>query len=803
MRVLEMAEGLAGGYAGKLLSDLGADVVKVESPDGDPVRCRGLPNQLVDPSVGGGLFRYLAASKQSVVVDASGGLEETLFDQLLAAADVILASVPSTVGWDDAIWRRTRRVNPGARIVVISPFGLSGPSAGAPAADLTIQARCGSLDYRRAHDGQPVTAAGELVEWASGVWAAIAALVPHRTSGGAAVGETIDVSQLEAALLGLEHYAMVERQFRPTPPPRPIEPAVPSNEIAADGWVAFTIQTPQQWAEMVAMIGAADLDDPALALASERAARPEIMAKFRERIAGWCSTRRVAEILERAASRRIPVAPILTGETVTSVDHFISRGIYRESPCGAFQMPRSPFLIDGQRMPDARHAPRLGGHDDELRSTWMREPAIERGPAAAAETAGTLEGLRVIDFSAFWAGPSITGLLAGLGADVVKIESTQRPDLMRLASTASIATPRWYEWSPLFASLNMNKRGVTLDLTSPRGHELAMELIRNADVVFESFSPRVMRQLGLDYESAVGVNPSIIYVRQPAYGLSGPWRDRGGFAPTIEAAAGMSWMTGFSDQPPRNPQGPCDPLTGWHTAVALLALLRSRSTSGDARSVHLEVPMIEVALNLTAESVIEFGLSGEIIGRMGNRSPFAAPQGVYPCGGDGSSLSVSVRTDLEWAGMRRALGNPDWSEDDALRQHAERHAQHALLDAQITSWLADKGAGEAAALLLAEGVPAAEVAALGTSTADPQLRARGFFETVEHPIVGTHDYPVFPIKYLDRPGTRWFRRPAPTLGQDNHDVLTELAGVSEAELDQLEAAGVIGTVPTGLPSGAS
>ena len=252
-------------------------------------------------------------------------------------------------------------------------------------------------------------------------------------------------------------------------------------------------------------------------------------------------------------------------------------------------------------------------------AAWSR-PHEDHGPP--------LEGIRVIDLTSFWAGPFATQYLATLGADVIKVESAQRPDPMRFNVSVPMTTDQWYERGSLYLSVNLNKRAVTLDLTQPRGRELLLDLVATADVVIENFTPRVMEQFDLTYEKLQFVRPDLVYVRMPGWGLEGPWRDRPAFASTMEQASGMAWITGWPDGPPML-TGICDALAGVHGAFAVLAALDQRRHTGEGQQI--ELAMLDMTANIAVEQVLEYAAYGHLMAREGNRGPTAAPQGVYPC----------------------------------------------------------------------------------------------------------------------------------------------------------------------------
>jgi len=343
--------------------------------------------------------------------------------------------------------------------------------------------------------------------------------------------------------------------------------------------------------------------------------------------------------------------------------------------------------------------------------------------------------------------------------------------------------------------VNVGKRSVTLDLTRPEGVDLVKRLIAGADAVVENFSPRVMEAFGLGHDVLHEVNPRAVVVRMPAFGLDGPWRDRVGFAPTMEQLSGMAWMTGYADGAPMAPRGACDPLSGIHAAFALVAALEQRDRTGEGSLI--ELPMIEVALNVTAEQVIEHDAHGVVLERDGNRGPAASPQNVYACRGDEQWVALAVAGDEQWAALRRVLGHPLWAADPSLATHLGRRAAHDLLDRELSAWFATRGRHDVVEELAAAGVPAAPVVLPPDVVDNVQLRARGFFETLDHPHTGPTEYAGLPFARL-RGVDRWCRRPAPALGEHNDEVLGGELGLSAEELTRLHESQVIGDWPAGL-----
>jgi crotonobetainyl-CoA:carnitine CoA-transferase CaiB-like acyl-CoA transferase len=309
----------------------------------------------------------------------------------------------------------------------------------------------------------------------------------------------------------------------------------------------------------------------------------------------------------------------------------------------------------------------------------------------------------------------------------------------------------------------------------------------------ENYTPRVFENWDLGWERLQQVNPRLVMCRMPAFGLDGPWHDRVGFAQTMEQVSGLSWTTGYRGGPPMMPNGPCDPLGGMHAAFAILTALEQRDVTG--AGCMIEAPLVESALNLAAEEVLEFSAFGRVGERLGNRSRERAPQGVYRCEGDEQWIALSVE-DAQWPALVDLLGAPGWAQDPALSTVAGRFDAHDRIDQHLADWFVSQPRHDAVARLRAAGVAAAPVVDNRDVVTQPVSEARGFAEWCDHPVVGRIPVITQPFRWsgIDR----WIRFPAPTLGQHNHEVLKSILGLGEAEIEQLEDQGVIGTRPVGL-----
>ena len=667
--------------------------------------------------------------------------------------------------------QRLLAVAPRCVVVTVSDFGWTGPWAERAATEFTLQAWSGCTGFRGDPDGPPISIGGELGEYMAGAFAAFGALAIHRRTRRGGPGEHLDLSVLEAMTL-MQSCEWLHAQLMGVPAiRRSVE--VPSIEPAKDGYVGITMVTGQQWLDFAAMVECPELTEiPELRF---QLGRWEYRDWIRQRIGGWLRERTVAEIVELGQLFRLPIAPLGNGATILEMEYMRERGVFVPNPAG-FRQPRTPWLMSDARPAPVRNAPSLG-QDDEI--NWPpRQSATPSSPRLP------LEGVRIVDLTAFWAGPSATHSLAAFGADVVKVESIQRPDGIRYSGGMRSDVDDWWEYGWVFQGVNTNKRSVTLDLQSPDGVELFKTLVAQADAVIENFSPRVLDQFGLGGDTLLELNPRLVVVRMPAFGLDGPWRDRVGFAPTMEQIAGLAWVTGMPDGPPVAPRGACDPLAGVHAAFALLAALEFVDDTG--RGQLVETPMIETVLNVTASQPIEFEVFGLTLQRRGNRGHPRVTQNLYQCAGDDEWIALTVRTDTQWESLVDVMGRPSSAQrrDDDGDRHLQQWFSMQKLD-DVVERLADAG------------VPAAAVVSPSAVTENPQLRHRGFFERLEHPRTGPGWYPCPPFARLAG-AQRWLSRPAPTLGQHNREVLTAMCGLTESDLERLAANAVIGTRPKGL-----
>lgn len=796
LRVVDFSTQIAGPYCSKLLVDAGADVIKIEPPGGDALRywsATGADLKGRDSA----LFTFLNAGKRSVV----GSVSEAHVRALLAEADLVIeAHGLASDNGERLDVARLRSECPALVVLSITPYGLNGPWADRAASEFTLQAESGSLGLRGLPGGEPFQAGGRITEWSAGAYGAAAALAATLHARNTGRGTHVDLSMLETANLIFTNFSATMNRLMNGSPGEPehafLAPGIetPSIEPTADGYVGFNTNGRQQFDNLLRLIDRTDLlGDDELATPAGRIMRFD---EWNPILRAWCAKFTTDEIIERASALRIPVSPVHNGESVLRHEHNVARGVFQPDAEDRFLAPRPPYRIDDTDPPVLRPAPRLGAD-----TSAAAFPARDDAPRwnTPAERGGTLPlaGLRVLDLTAWWAGPAASHILATLGAETVHVESTARLDGLRMIGGMMASHyEQWWDASPHFQHTNSNKLDLTLELGDLRARAVLERLVAWCDVLIENFTPRVLENFGLSWARVQELNPRAVLVRVPAFGLTGPWRDRPGFAQTVEQFSGQAWITGHGYDQPRIPRGPCDPVAGAHTALATLVALARGEQSGHGHLV--ESTLAETALNLAAEPVIEWTAYGNLMQRAGNRSPLAAPQGLYPCTGDmtptGGWIAISITTDAQWRALCSLLGDPDWSADPALDSREGRRAAHDLIDERLREWTRTRERAELVRDLRARGIPASAVADASRLLEQvPQFAARGYFETPEHPIVGPMPIPGMPFRYTDV--DRWIRRPAPTLGQDNEHVLCHILAFSPHEMQELVTIGLIGTRP--------
>lgn len=756
--MVEIADEISGPYCGKLLADLGAEVTKIETPERDSLRRYGpFPGGEPNPDRAG-LFEYLNSGKRGTVLDLTSDDGGAAARRLIADADVLISA--GTVALP--------QLNPGLVVVHISNFGRHSPFRDRAATPLTMQAASGWISARDP-DRPPVQAGARIAEYVAGAYAALGALTALRIAPANQVTE-VDVSVLEALLSTLPYPMLMAERMRALGLPSNIRQAPMLGVVrAADGWVGINCLTGQHWLDVCAMLELPEFGEQQYAIMMGGPERAEFFAAAQP----WLSDRTVADIVELSQALRIPAAPVADGADALQCPQYVKRDFFVDAGAEgwSFRQPGPSFRLS--------KTPAIATHG---------QPSPRRPRTVSAKDLSLpFAGLKVLDLSTFWAGGYLTCYLGAFGADVVKLESIQRPDGFRYSAAYPHEGEDWYERSALWQATNLNKRDITLDLTSQAGRDLAYRLAAQADVVVENFSPRVVEQFGLDYQSLVALRPDVIAIRMPGFGLDGPWREYVGWALNIEQVSGMSAVTGYADGPPCNVQGPADPIVGVHAGVALLAALDHRRRTGEGQLI--EVAQIEVGAAVTAEPVIEYSMNGIVRPRDGNRQRGCC-QGVYPTDTADAWVALSVRDDTDWSQLVEAMGRPGLLEDDRLATAHGREAAHDVFDGVVAAWTRTRATADIVAALRERNIPVEEVIAPEQMYDLPGLDARGYYEDFEHAVTGRHRYPGWPFRITPGPA-RHHRFAPPTLGQHNDEILGGL-GLSRYELDALRRDRVIG-----------
>ena len=393
-----------------------------------------------------------------------------------------------------------------------------------------------------------------------------------------------------------------------------------------------------------------------------------------------------------------------------------------------------------------------------------------------------LEGIRVADFSWVWAGPYCTSLLGYLGAEVIKIESMKRVDQTRQGSIMNGDTFEGVNSSPTFNNANLNKKGVSIDITTEKGQEIARRLVAQCDIVVANMRPGKMDKLHLGYEDLKKVKPDIIMLESTGFGVTGPYRGFAGFAPIFASMGGLANLTGYTDGAPNPMSGVQDLRAATQAAYAILAALYHRKKTGEGQ--YIDCSSSECITTLVGNEMMEYTMNGRSLGRTGNTDPVMAPHNVYRCKGEDKWISIAVGTEEEWQNLVHAMGDPDWAKDEKFADMYSRHKNSAELDAHMAEWTIQYGHIELMHLLQDAGVAAMPSFCATEILEDPHVKARGLLTTVEHPLLKTQHVFNPPWKLSETPAT--IRKPGPCLGEDNMEVFTTLLGMSEEEVKQLE-----------------
>jgi len=783
LRVVDLTD-LRGAFAGRLLADLGADVLKVEPPRGDPGR-------LVPPFAGGVAapdrslpFLYRNANKRGAVLDLHDADGWHRFCRLCEHADILLENLgPEGQRRHGLTPAEVEQRHPHLVHVAIADLGLSGPRAGWRLEALPAFAASGALHASGFPDRPPCWLPGYAAHDCAAAFAVAGALaaVIERARHGA--GQTVEVSVQEAALNGMNPWSIPMADYArlypmlPTAPPRNADGAYYVLK-AADGYVRALPGSPRQWKAYVALLGNPDaLQGEHWEVLLFRLMNADVVRVISEEV---FAGRPRAEILAEGRRLDVPITPVNTPDEFVAEAQTRARGYFRRTGFPHLgDAPFAPAPFNFSRTPAvlARPAPAPGAAGQA--GFARRAPEPPRGDGGARPP---LAGLRVIDLGCGVAIPETGTLLADLGAEVIKIESRANVDFLRRITVEPDVVDR--SWT--FNDASRGQLSVALDLRTPRGRELALGLCAAADVVVENNRGDVMRKCGLDYEDVRRVRPDVVYVASQGYGRGGPLGEASAYGPLNSSFAGVNWLWNHPGAP--YPAGSAlnhpDHIAAKLTAVAVLAALEHRRRTGEGQLI--EMSQSECAAYLIGEFYLEGPCTGRPAAQRGNAALSACPHGVYPSAGEDRWVAVAVVGDEAWERFRAAVG---WPAEPGLATLAGRLAAEADLDRRTAEWTRARGAEEAAAALQAAGVSAMPVQNGDDHRADPHLAARGALVTVEHPEIGPERHSGNPIRLSRTPLAPAVA--APRLGADSEDVLTRVLGLSRAEVARLVEDGVV------------
>ncbi len=760
--VVDLTTGLSGAYAGKLLADLGARVVMIEPPDGSPLRAR----PPLAPDGSSALFAYMSGGKESVI--PAGSDAPRVLEGLVWSADVVL--VDGTSWWQSQLPPRPEHVVE----VDLSPWGRTGPYADWRGSDIAVWAMGGYLYFTGSPDREPIYLPGGQAELHAGAHAAFAALAGVHERRRSRLGQRVEVSHLESVLTA---HAWLVSSWAGN---GMLLPRLPMDLVrASDGW--FYAMRIVPYPDLFVMIERPDLGEEGLTddLIKWNTNIPRIF----EALGEWAKDRTVEEIIEFAQALRIAMTPVLDTQGLAEDPQMAARSWWEQADGDTLRFPGQPFHLSASPAGRRGPAPAAGADTDTTVASLSAHGWRPARPVAANVAEPPLKDLKVVEVTANWAGPACGRYLADLGADVIKVEWPVRPATRALfwVGPTQDFQRQPHHRAMYFNEMNRNKRDVAIDLGAEEGREVLLDLVRQCDVLIENNSVRVMPNLGLGWDRLRQVNPRLIMVSMSGYGASGPRQNWSAYGSNIETTTGLTSVTGYPDGVlSRTTLYYADPVSGILGAVAAMAAVEYRRRTGEGQ--WIEMSLNECGAAFMAEPLLDYLANGVVRKPMANRDPRFAPQGVYPNAGDDNWVAISVQSDEDWVELAHAMGRPDLANDPELATTAGRWARHDELDKEIGTWTATLEQYEVAWELQRRGVSAAPVLANWQVLPDPHIHHRGFYQSIEHPVVGVYPTSTWPWKFSRTPAR--LDRPGPLFAEHNRQIFEEL-GYDEARLAQL------------------
>jgi crotonobetainyl-CoA:carnitine CoA-transferase CaiB-like acyl-CoA transferase len=796
-RALDLTD-LSGQLCGRILGDLGMEVIKIEPPGGDPVR--NLP-PFVESSDGKKLsttFAHLNAGKASKVLDLDKESDRVAFRNLVETADVVLeSSQPGDLDGKGLGYKDLAAINPGIVMASITGFGQSGPKKNFACNDLVALAQSGFLYISGDPSMPPVRPPETQAYYFASVFATagvLAALYRRERTG---QGDHVDTSMQET-LATQEHIIRLwanEKQIAKRAGSQHGSVAPARIYPCRDGFVYLYV-TRQHWKLFLTVWK----DHPAIFDAPDwlnnlyRRAHADELNPAVESFVGQFT---MAEITELLQGKGIPCVPVNTPMGFAKDEHVQQRGFMaavEHAGFGKTKQPAMPFVIDGERIPvktmpllDSWRAPSyVSPESGEKRDRESSELtlAATSGPAPSSGN-GPLDGMRIVSFDHVLAGPYGTTILAELGADVIKIESSKGGmDPFRFFGTGEDPNV-----SPRFLEFNRNKRSFTVNLKHPKGQPVLHDLIAKADAVLDNYSVDVVERIGLGYDQLCKVKPDIVNLRMPGLGTTGPKRYFSTVGVNITAFTGLTYLwnhPGVTNPPIGSQTVFPDYVSGVLCAIIIISgvLYRDRQRKG----AFIDLAQSEATAFMIGPSLMEAAASGIDPQPIGNASPAAVPHDCYPCKGDDRWCVIAAENERQWTALANILGSAI-AQDARFKTMSDRLEHRAELNAIISRWTKSQDAFDVMSRLQQAGVPAGVVQTGEDLTNDPQLKARGFIVEVNNPRLGRVVLPNFPLQFANSKLTR--RWEFPVLGKDTEAVLRNVVGYSDEAIKQLRSDGVL------------
>ena len=794
VRVLDLGEMVSAPYCAKMLGDLGADVIKVESPGGDEARRDGpFPEGRPEDPEASALFLYLNTNKRSIVCDPHQ--DRDLLQDLFRWADVAIDNRAPQAGEAAAsgpLWEAARAVNPHVLFTSITPYGLVGPKATVPADELTIMHGGGLANLlpvrSRSTETPPVKLGGYQAAYQAGVMAAFTTLsmLFRRSRTAPACLIDISIQDVLAALVSpyltlWKHYGITWGRISDRPP------AMGRMETA-DGFIILNAFDDHHFEIFRGIMG-----NPDWCAGDEwksMAYRSHHLMDIAPQIDAWAKTQEKEALHRRAGEARIPNGPINDARDVLDYRQYAARDFFVDvdhGELGSLRLPGWPYHLPASPPSIRSRAPRLDAHGDEIRAEVedleRSATTADHGPSRPG-TRLPLEGIRVLEFAWVWAGPYTGLLLASLGAEVIKVESHKRQDLMRRSFVWPLEDPHPHRvptnQGMAYNSMNLNKRAITLDLATTEGAELARKLAATADIVFDNMRPGALDKLGLGPEQLRAEHPELIVASSSGRGRGGPETEFLGYAMPHQGIGGGAYISGHPDEPPCHSLGDVDIMNAMTFAAGIVAALHHRERTGEGQ--FIDYSQCEGVTALLGEVLLGYQLSGEMPERMGNHHHRHAPHNLYRAWGVDRWIAIACHDDDEFLRLCTAMGRPQLAADERFLSATQRKENESELDAILAAWARERDRDWMVAELRRAGVRAAPSQEARDLWVDRHLHERGAFATVEHPEMG-------PLEMVDAPlrieGIEHRTFAAPLLGEHTDEVLRELLGLSDVEIAAL------------------